>query len=107
MHAFEEIYKTNEWGFGSGHGSLYRHVHEYCRLIERFIREHHITSVVDVGCGDWQFSRHIDWGGCHYTGCDVVGSVVELNRQRFTSPNLTFQKVSGDPSDLPSGDLMI
>jgi hypothetical protein len=28
-----------------------------------------------VGCGDWSFSRSIDWGMATYVGIDVVPDV--------------------------------
>lgn len=53
---FEEIYATNEWGHGSGEGSLPVHTRGYVAFLQAFLAEKNITSVVDMGCGDWQFS---------------------------------------------------
>ena len=63
---FEQIYATGEWGYGSGEGSAAINTGGYVRLLEKFIRDKQIHSVVDLGCGDWQFSRNIDWGAVHY-----------------------------------------
>ena len=66
-----------------------------------------IERVVDLGCGDWQFSRLIDWGTADYIGADVVVSVVEHNSARFGRGGVSFQLVRDDGSDLPRGDLLL
>lgn len=104
---FAEIYKGNEWGFGSGHGSLPRVTRGYREFVERFLRINRIERVVDMGCGDWQFSRLIDWGNANYVGADVVDSVVERNSKRFRREGVSFQVVRDDGSDLPDGDLLL
>jgi hypothetical protein len=65
---FEEIYRKNEWGYGSGHGSLPKHNKGYIEFLEKFIKDKNVRSVVDMGCGDWQFSRLVDWNGAQYQG---------------------------------------
>ena len=32
---------------------------------------------VDVGCGDWQFSRLIDWSGIDRRGIDVSWALIK------------------------------
>lgn len=105
--AFENIYTTDEWGCGSGQGSLPEYTRGYAAYLERFIRDHGVRSVVDVGCGDWQFSRYIDWGSATYHGLDVVGSVIERNQQEFAREGVEFSHYSGDPSEAPAADLLI
>ncbi|MCK7594471.1 class I SAM-dependent methyltransferase [Pseudomarimonas salicorniae] len=104
---FEEIYERNEWGHGSGEGSLPVHTRSYVRFLERFLRAHRVRSVVDMGCGDWQFSRGIDWGSAEYRGYDVVPSVIASNEEQFSAPNVSFHLYSGNPQDLPSADLLL
>ncbi len=104
---FEEIYASNEWRHGSGSGSLPKHTRGYVRCLQRFLREQAIETVVDLGCGDWQFSRFLRWQGLEYRGFDIVSSVIEQNRARFTAPNIEFHLFSGDVADLPPADLLI
>lgn len=104
---FQEIYAKNAWGYGSGVGSLPIHTRGYIKLLERFLRDHRITSVVDLGCGDWQFSRLISWGGANYLGYDLVRSVIERNTTEFSAKGITFHVFSGNFEDLPSADLLI
>src|SRR5436305_1188374 len=62
---FTEIYDKNVWGFGSGHGSSLEVTSGYRQLITNFITHNAVRTVVDYGCGDWNFSRAIDWAGSH------------------------------------------
>lgn len=105
--AFENIYTTNEWGCGSGQGSLPEYTRGYAAFLERFIQDRGIRSVVDVGCGDWQFSRNINWGSASYHGLDVVGSVIERNQQEHALEGVAFSHYSGDPDEAPAADLLI
>jgi SAM-dependent methyltransferase len=105
--AFEKVYATNEWHYGSGEGSLPRHTRGYVAFLQQFLREHQVKSVVDVGCGDWQFSRLIDWTSIDYHGFDLVASVIERNQKQFGSPHIRFTRYAGDFAELPAADLLI
>jgi SAM-dependent methyltransferase len=103
---FEQIYARNEWG-GSGEGSRPKHTKGYADLLRRFLKDQRIKSVVDFGCGDWQFSRFIDWSGVDYHGYDIARPVVERNREQFSAPNVSFHAFDGDCASLPAADLLI
>lgn len=107
QNPFDEIYRSNAWGYGSGEGSLERNTRSYRAFLRDFILKHRIGSVVDMGCGDWQFSRLIDWGTCRYQGYDVVASVIEANRAAYSKPGISFELYSGNPDELPEADLLI
>ncbi len=104
---FETIYAENQWGHGSGEGSLPKYTRGYAEYLETFLDEKGIQSVVDMGCGDWQFSKDIAWGQASYHGFDVVPSVVEANQQAHARDGVDFTLYSGDPSELPAADLLI
>ena len=104
---FEQIYATNEWGPGSGVGSLPRHTRGYVELLQQFLADHRVESVVDLGCGDWQFSRLIDWSGIGYRGLDLVSDVIERNQRLYGAANIQFDIVPADFAQLPTADLLI
>jgi len=104
---FESIYATGEWGIGSGDGSDARDNAGYVKFLQRFLKDQQIKSVVDLGCGDWQTSRFVDWSGIHYRGFDLVRPVIEQNTASFGSPTVEFAVFSGDFADLPAADLLI
>ena len=105
--AFEAIYAENRWGSGSGEGSLPIHTGAYVETIQAFIGEHRIQKVVDLGCGDWQFSQLIDWSGVEYHGFDIADSVISQNREAYGADNINFHYFGGDFSELPEADLLL
>jgi SAM-dependent methyltransferase len=103
---FRKIYERNDWGYGSGVGSLPLNNIQYMELVRTFIARNRLRSVVDFGCGDWQFSRFIDWSGVYYTGLDVVEAVVEQNRARFLGPCVEFRTIE-TVAQVPEADLLL
>jgi SAM-dependent methyltransferase len=106
MNIFEHIYRNDLWHGGSGPGSLPSVNRPYVRLLQSFLRSNHIETVVDLGCGDWQFSRRINWGKARYLGLDVVPHVLESNRRRFGRAAVEFAVSPEDPDDIPGADLL-
>lgn len=104
--AFTRIYQRDTWGGGSGQGSRPEFNGEYIATLQRFLQLNDIGSVVDFGCGDWQFSRLIHWGDITYTGIDIVDSVVAANRERHASDTVHFQ-LFDDLANLPPADLIL
>ena len=72
----DNIFDTNyRVGFDSGLGSLVASTVTYRYTIESFIRLNNVHSVLDIGCGDWQFSKVIRWDNydISYVGLDLSG----------------------------------
>lgn len=88
---FSAIYDRNEWLFGSGVGSLPENNLEYAKFLQEFMVRNKVRSVLDFGCGDWQFSRFIDWSRVDYMGVDVVPMLIEKNRRQFGQENVKFE----------------
>jgi SAM-dependent methyltransferase len=103
---FNKIYQTDAWGGGSGIGSFAQNTGEYRLFLESFLKENKVKSVLDVGCGDWQFSSLIDWSGIDYTGIDV-SDVVLANTQKYTKHGIKFIHLDAVTDDLPVADLLI
>lgn len=107
MNIFEHIYRNDLWHGGSGPGSLPSVNRPYIRFLQSFLRHNEVRSVVDLGCGDWQFSRRIDWGSARYLGLDVVPHVLEANRRRYSGAAVEFNASPEDPKDIPGADLLL
>lgn len=103
---FSRVYAEDLWAGGSGTGSVPENNLDYVLFLQRFMRLNEIRSVVDFGCGDWQFSRLIDWTNIDYTGIDVVSTVIDRNTELFSSKNIRFMH-SVDINDTPGADLLI
>lgn len=105
---FETIYKYNLWGFGSGTGSVPMNNGPYMEFIQAFINEHRdIRTALDVGCGDWQISKDVDWKDIHYMGIDVVEEVIQSNIKRYSGEKTRFKVLDLYKDDIPDADLII
>ena len=105
--AFSTIYRRDFWTQGSGPGSTLENTAVYRAVLSRILNEHpDCQRVVDLGCGDWQFSQAMDWSSVDYVGVDVVRSVIEDNRRKYGS-RAEFKCLDVVRGDLPKGDFVI
>jgi SAM-dependent methyltransferase len=104
--SFRGIYLRDAWGSGSGIGSSPENTRPYREFLQDFLWRYEIRSVVDLGCGDWSFSRLIDWSGVRYTGIDVVQEVIEANRRAFGDLGV-FLCMDFSREALPAADLAL
>ncbi|TQR58149.1 class I SAM-dependent methyltransferase [Campylobacter troglodytis] len=104
---FNTIYKTNYWGKGSGPGSDASLCATYVEFLQEFFKQKQIKTVVDCGCGDWQFSQNIDFTDIDYKGFDVSSIVIDKNLASFKQENVNFILYDGDFDKLVSADLLI
>lgn len=105
-HVFDEIYRKNVWLVGSGTGSTEHNTRGYRDFLHNFIRTNRISTVLDVGCGDWQIGRHIDWAGIDYVGIDV-SAVVLTRTLAYARPGVRFFNMNAVTDQLPPADLLI
>jgi SAM-dependent methyltransferase len=110
---FADIYRHGTWGKSaegagtSGTGSTVRRTVIYRTFLQRFIKENDIRSVVDAGCGDWEFSQTLDWTGIDYKGFDIVESNIANHSRKHSKPNIQFLLGNVVELDLPPADLLI
>jgi 2-polyprenyl-3-methyl-5-hydroxy-6-metoxy-1,4-benzoquinol methylase len=76
-------------------------------FLTEFLKDNRITSVVDAGCGDWEFSQSIDWTGIDYKGYDIVDAVIAANTKKYAKPNVHFSAANIVEAELPPADLLI
>lgn len=109
---FNRIYSEGVWGRNatgegtSGTGSTLEITGQYRAYLQDFIKTHRVTSIVDAGCGDWTFSRTIDWAGASYLGVDIASDVIEALRKKHETGKIAF-RVGDITEELPSADLLI
>ncbi len=109
---FEQIYARNSWGgtngaFYSGPGSEDLPARIYADGIRRFIATHAITSVVDLGCGDFRVARQMLNDRIDYTGVDVVQPLIRQNQLRHGGPATRFVCLDITHDPLPPGELCL
>lgn len=95
---FSKIYEKNIWGNGSGPGSSKLYNTKYITFLEDFMNKNNVKSILDIGCGDWQFSQYVNWGEDRlYTGVDCVKNIIETNIKEFgNNKNIFFNHL--DPT---------
>ena len=104
---FTKIYQRNSWSNGSGPGSSSEFTAEYREFLEKFLINNQISTVFDIGCGDWQFSKLINWNNVNYTGIDIVESLIQTNNTLYSSHNIKFLLLNAIEKELPQADLFI
>ncbi len=110
---FRNIYLMKTWGdngeaFCSGEGSHGPVSEQYCASVVRFICDHHVQSVVDLGCGDFAVGKRIvEASDVRYTGIDVVPELIEYHKRSEHDPRVSFlcADITNDP--LPAADLYL
>jgi len=107
---FEEIYAKGGWhGVGSGRGSTPEYTAPFRHWLAQFMRDNAVRSVIDFGCGDWQWAVKMDWTDIDYLGLDVVPQVVRDNIALHERSGVHFERVAPDFSDVPQweADLLL
>ncbi|MCX7387505.1 MAG: class I SAM-dependent methyltransferase [Planctomycetales bacterium] len=106
---FDRIYQHGGWnGLGSGPGSAVEVNREYIEFLNHLIQQSPtITTILDIGCGDWQIMGCVDLSGKQYLGIDVVASVVEKNNRGFGTHSVGFQVLNPCRTEIPYADLII
>jgi hypothetical protein len=126
ISAFDKIYKTGMWWgkiqpltafysnatlpsvrrkSASGKGSdLGIATSTSLRIIQKVIRDHNVTSMIDIPCGDanWIFDARETDSLKLYIGLDIVRAVIDVNKQRFAHhSNKIFRVWDGSICPLP------
>ena len=107
---FETIYKTN--GFAgtesvSGEGSNLFQTRIIREEIPKLLNELGIKKLLDVPCGDWYWMRHVKLDNIHYTGGDIVPTLIEQNNANYGNENRNFQNLNIIIGLLPQADLIL
>lgn len=98
---------ASDWRKNSGPGSHPYHTIDYVAFLSKFIHLNGVRTVVDIGCGDWQFSRNINFQGARYLGLDIVPSVIERNKALYARPGVDFALMPKTPDGVPAADLLL
>jgi hypothetical protein len=89
-------------GRNSGTGSYGRLAQFKARVLNEFVRAHHVQSVIEFGCGDGHQLSLADYPA--YTGLDISPHALERCRRRFahdtTRRFLTLADYNGQTAEL-------
>lgn len=109
---FTSIYENHEWGGEPGHpcsgsGSSEYHASRYADVIRAFILDKGITSVIDLGCGDFAVGGRLQMERLKYIGVDVVSDLVRSNQEKYGKIDISFQCLDIIADELPDADLCL
>jgi SAM-dependent methyltransferase len=111
---FKNIYENKRWGikgsekFNSGTGSDDLISNRFIDFTTNYIKENEITSIVDLGCGDFRVgSQYISPQIKKYVGVDVVDILIEHHGKEFGDEVKSFQCLDIINDELPKGELCI
>lgn len=108
---FTEIYQKGIWGsrdnLYSGTGSRGTAADQYVSTVTQFIKANGVSSVVDLGCGDFVIGHRIAEACDRYTGVDIVKLVVDDNNRRHGSDKVSFLHLNIIEDELPDADLCL
>jgi hypothetical protein len=109
IEKFTGIYNENKWEFGNGSGSTIENTLEYNSFIKNFIIKYQITTVTDLGCGDWQ-SSHLIYNNIplvDYLGVDAVENVINHNKTNYPFFDFSMAELSTELEQIRDSELYI
>src|SRR5258708_94880 len=119
---FSEIYDNGLWAQGkeakyletdakyySGSGSYNKSSLEYIQFITEYIKANNITSITDIGCGDFNIGSQICDQNPHiaYNGVDVVPNMIRHHNEKFGSERISFYCLNTLTDKIPPADLLV
>lgn len=121
VQIFTEIYENCKWGKdnvdeyngSSGPGSEVEiNIKTYIPFLQNFIRQHSISTVADLGCGNFKCGPHIydDLPNLMYTGYDAYGKLVDRNNKTYgNSSRYVFRQIDiiNEKHQIAGADLCI
>lgn len=108
QQVFRGIYQRNFWADDetvSGYGSTIRFTKNLRMVLPEIFREYHVKTLLDAGCGDFNWMKEVDLQDVHYHGCDVVPELVDRNRKMFPQYSFFASDITVDP--LPKVDMIM
>ena len=108
---FCRIYVENYWRSPetrSGVGSEFWRTVRVRKALPPLLAELKAHSLLDAGCGDFNWMQHVPLDGIRYHGCDVVPELIEENRAKYGGPDRAFSVVDLTiPQWLPFFDVIL
>jgi hypothetical protein len=108
---FSDIYRRRSWGEDcesvSGPGSSLERTSAFRDEIALLVGEINARIVLDAGCGDFNWMRHLDLHLDQYIGIDVVPELVSENQRRYGNGTTTFHSIDLTKDKLSRADVIL
>jgi SAM-dependent methyltransferase len=92
-NVFKIIYKNNLWNDPesvSGIGSTLDWTSELRKTLPQLLENLKVTSLLDAGCGDWNWMSRMEWDGYKVEACDIVPELIANNIRQYGRQALFF-----------------
>lgn len=93
---FTDIYNNNSWGSKetlSGPTSSLERTSELRISLLNLFTDLEVQSIIDIGCGDWNWMQYVDLSDISYLGVDIVRPLIDTLQKKYTKSNVNFQKM--------------
>ena len=102
---FSRIYRNRWWGgrdveSASGRGSSLEATDKVRRGLPGLLKQLKCNKMLDLGCGDFNWMRHVDLDVA-YLGGDVVPDVIRENQARYSNERVNFIVLDGIRDPIP------
>jgi SAM-dependent methyltransferase len=107
---FSEIYHTNAWQDGesmSGRGSTLARTTAIMAQLPLLLQDLNVKTLLDAGCGDFNWMNHVSLAGINYIGIDVVPELMARNRRLYAKERRTFAVMDITRDRLPAADAIL
>lgn len=107
---FDAIYRHDGWGDGqslSGTGSNVEQTINIRAMLPQLFQRRHISIILDIPCGDFNWMQHVDLSGVEYRGADIVKPIIASNKMRYGRENISFFPADITRDRLPQVDLIL
>lgn len=110
---FDKIYKDKIWGAnkngdansGAGSHSAYI-IDPYINVVNSLITKIKPTSIVDLGCGDFNVGKNFVGKVEKFIACDVSSVIIERNKLEHKNlTNVEFKQLDISTDSLPKGEI--
>ena len=91
----------------SGPGSSKSNAKEASELISNTLNKYNIKSILDLGCGDWNWFENIKLTNINYIGWDADVDMITSNQFNYSENNIDFDVKDIVLEDYPFVDLII
>jgi len=106
---FSRIYHRRGWGDGesaSGPGSSVARVGFFKAELESLLKEIQAKTLLDAGCGDFNWMKELNINLTRYIGIDVVPDLIAKNQQAYGSDIRTFVCLDMTRDKLPQANVV-
>lgn len=110
QRTFTQIYRNNLWGSEesvSGTGSTLELSAALSVQLPAILTELKAETLLDAGCGDFNWLRRVDLGRVRYIGIDVVEELIEQNTKLYGSLERRFMVADITRDRLPAADVVL